>query len=296
MKYLVTGSSGLIGSQLVFDLDKTGQTIYSCYNDNPTLNGIPTHLNLLNLDEISTTFKKIQPDAVIHLAALTDIELCESKPKLAYLINTTATEKIVQESEKLGCFLIYLSTDYVFDGKNGMYTETNSPNPLNEYAKTKLYGEKAVENSNTKWSILRTSTPFGTHPTKKTFPKWIIENIKIKKLLNIVEDQFTSPTYVPNLSKMILEVLACNLEGILHLSGSTRLSRYEFATIIADQFNLDNSFLKPIKMDMMPWKAKRPLDSSLDISKANLILKEKPYSIEKSLHEYVSDMRDSLPL
>ena len=296
MKFLVTGSCGLIGNQLISDLDKIDQTIYSCYNDALPLKGISIHLDLLNLDEITTIFEKIKPDVVIHLAALTDVELCESNPKLAYMINTTATEKIAKESEKLGCFLIYLSTDYIFDGKNGMYDEKNSSNPLNEYAKTKLYGEKAVEKYNTKWSILRTSTPFGNHPTRKTFPKWIVENLKSKKSLNIVEDQFTSPTYVPNLSKMILEVSMSNLEGLFHLSGSTRISRYEFAKLISEQLNLDSSLLKPIKMEMMSWKAKRPSDSSLDISKAISILKEKPYSIKKSLQEYLPELRNSLPL
>jgi len=296
MKFLVTGSSGLIGTQLVSDLDKINQTVYSCYSDSLPLKGIPIHLDLLNLDEITSVFEKIKPDVVIHLAALTDVELCESNPKLAYMINTIATEKIAKESEKHGCFLIYISTDYVFDGKNGLYDEKNSTNPLNEYAKTKLSGEKAIEGCNAKWSILRTSTPFGNHPTKKTFPKWIIENLKSKKTLNVVEDQFTSPTYVPNLSKMILEISTTNLEGLLHLSGSTRISRYEFAKLISEYLDLDISLLKPIKMEKISWKAKRPYDSSLDISKAISILKEKPYSIKNSLQEYIPELQDSLPL
>lgn len=296
MKFLVTGSSGLIGSQLVSDLEKTGQVVYSCYNESLPVNGIPVHLDLLDLDKISKIFAKIKPDIIIHLAALTDVELCESNPDLANKINFIATKKISQESEKLGCFLVYLSTDYVFDGKKGMYDETSIPNPINEYAKTKLHGENAVKDSNTKWLILRTSTPFGIHPTKKTFPKWIVENIKSKNSLRILEDQFTSPTYVPNLCKMILEVLTCNLTGILHLSGSTRISRYEFAKMISEQLSLDSSYLKPEKLDYMHWMAKRPSDSSLNVSKAASILKEKPYSVEKSIHEYLPDLNNSLPL
>ena len=296
MKFLVTGSAGLIGNQLVLDLTTMKQTVYSCYYQTIPSKGIPIYLDLTDLDNITTIFEEIKPDVVIHLAALTDVEYCESNPKLAYLVNTTATEKIVKESEKLGSFLIYLSTDYVFDGKNGLYDEADSTNPINEYAKTKLYGEQAVKNCNTKWSILRTSTPFGYHSIKKTFPEWIVENIKSKKLLNIVEDQFTSPTYIPNLSKMILEVSKYNYEGLLHISGSTRISRYEFAKLIAEQLHLDTSLLKPVKMDMMSWKAKRPSDSSLDISLANSILKEKPYSIKKSLQEYLPQLRNSLPL
>ena len=288
MKILVTGSSGLIGNQLVLDLDKTEQTVYSCYNNIKSLYGVPTKLNLSNLDDIHKIFKKFQPDVIIHCAALTDVEKCEMEPKLANLINAKATEIIAKETERLGSYLIYLSTDYIFDGKKGLYNETDFPNPLNHYGKTKLAGEKTVETNTSKWCIIRTSTPFGTNSSKKTFPVWLLENLQKNKEVNILEDQFTSPTYVPNLSKMILEIVTRNLEGFFHLAGSTRISRFEFAKLIAKKLNLDSSLLNPVKIDTMPWNATRPLDSSLDISKINSILRTKPFTIEKSLDDYAS--------
>ena len=288
MKILVTGSSGLIGNQLVLDLDKTEQTVYSCYNNIKPLYGVPTKLNLSNLDDIHKIFKKFQPDVIIHCAALTDVEKCEMEPKLANLINAKATEIIAKETERLGSYLIYLSTDYIFDGKKGLYNETDFPNPLNHYGKTKLAGEKTVETNTSKWSIIRTSTPFGTNSSKKTFPVWLLENLQKNKEVNILEDQFTSPTYVPNLSKMILEIVTRNLEGFFHLAGSTRISRFEFAKLIAKKLNLDSSLLNPVKIDTMPWNARRSLDSSLDISKINSILRTKPFTIEKSLDDYAS--------
>ena len=288
MKILVTGSSGLIGNQLVLDLDKTEQTVYSCYNNIKSVYGVPTKLNLSNLDDIHKIFKKFQPDVIIHCAALTDVEKCEMEPKLANLINAKATEIIAKETERLGSYLIYLSTDYIFDGKKGLYNETDFPNPLNHYGKTKLAGEKTVETNTSKWSIMRTSTPFGTNSSKKTFPVWLLENLQKNKEVNILEDQFTSPTYVPNLSKMILEIVTRNLEGFFHLAGSTRISRFEFAKLIAKKLNLDSSLLNPVKIDTMPWNARRSLDSSLDISKINNILRTKPFTIEKSLDDYAS--------
>jgi len=167
-----------------------------------------------------------------------------------------------------------------------LYTETDFPNPLNHYGKTKLAGEKIVKNNNTKWSIIRTSTPFGINSYKKSFPVWIVENLQKNKKLNILDDQITSPTYVQNLSEMILEIVTRKLEGVFHLSGSTRISRFEFAKKIVENLNLDNSLLNPVKLATMPWKSKRPLDSSLDVSKANSILTTKPFSIEDSLDEY----------
>jgi len=296
MKYLVTGSAGLIGNQLVHDLEKSGEIVYSCYNNMKPVYGIPTKLNLLNLEDIHKIFKKFQPDVVIHSAALTDVEKCEVDPQLANSLNVKATEVIAKEVEKISSYLMYISTDYIFDGKSGLYKETDSTNPLNNYGKTKLLGEKFIENETSKWSIIRTSTPFGVHPFKKTFPVWVYENLKINKKINILEDQFTSPTYVPNLSKMILEITSRSLKGFFHLSGSTKISRFEFAKMIATKLNLDLSLLNPVKIDTMPWKANRPLDSSLNISKINAILKTKPYTIKQSLDDYALQFVDSFSL
>ena len=296
MKYIVTGSAGLIGSQLVNDLEKSGEIVYSCYNNVKPLCGIPTKLNLLNLEDIHKFFKKIQPDVIIHSAALTDVEKCEVEPKLANSINVKSTEIIAKEAENLDSYLMYISTDYVFDGKKGSYRETDLTNPLNHYGKTKLSGEKIIKDKTSKWSIIRTSTPFGTHSFKKTFPVWVFENLKNNKKINVLEDQFTSPTYVPNLSKMILEIITRNLEGFFHLSGSTKISRFEFAKIVLEKFNLDSSLLNPVKIDSMPWKAHRPIDSSLNISKINTILKTKSYTIKQSFDDYTLQSADSFSL
>ena len=289
MKYLVTGSAGLIGNQLVYDLEKSGEIVYSCYNDVKPLYGIPIHLNLLNLKDITKIFKKIQPDIVIHSAALTDVEKCEVEQKLANSINVRATEVIATEVENISSYLMYISTDYVFDGNQGLYKETDLTNPLSNYGITKLSGEKIIQDKTSRWSIIRTSTPFGKHYLKKTFPVWVYENLKINKKINILENQFTSPTYVPNLSEMILEIIFHRLEGFFHLAGSTKISRFEFAKMIATKFDLNLSLLNPVKIDSMPWKAIRPIDSSLDISKINTVLKTKPYTINQSLDDYVSN-------
>ena len=258
--------------------------------------GIPTKLDLLNLENICETIQKLQPDIIIHSAALTDVEKCELEPGLSNSINAKATEIIAKETERIGSHLIYISTDYIFDGKKGLYNETDIPNPLNQYGKTKLIGEKNIESHTSNYSIIRTSTPFGTISSKKTFPIWLLENIQKNNKVNLLEDQFTSPTYVPNLSKMILEIIAHNLKGFFHLSGSTKISRFEFAQLIVEILKLDSSLLNPVKIDTMSWKATRPLDSSLDISKTNSILNTKPFSIHQSLDDYVPFLKNSFSL
>lgn len=296
MKYLVTGSSGLIGNQLVKNLEDSGHDVFSCYYNMKPTYGIPVNLNLSKLEDIPKIITKIQPEIIIHLAALTDVEKCESDKDLADLINGKSTEIISNEAEHLGCYLIYLSTDYVFDGKKGNYVETDFTNPLNHYGKSKLFGEKAVEQNNSTWCIIRTSTPFGIHPDKKSFPIWVYENLKKNNKINVVDDQFTSPTYVSNLCNIIFEISVKKLEGYFHVSGSTRISRFEFAKKIAKKLNLDLSLLNPVSVNSMPWKAKRPLDSSLNVSKIISSLNPKPLPIEDSLEQYIPQMTHSFSL
>jgi dTDP-4-dehydrorhamnose reductase len=115
-----------------------------------------------------------------------------------------------------------------------------------------------------------------------------------KKEISVITDQYTSPTYVPNLSRMLIEVSIKKLHGIFHLAGSTRISRYDMALMTADKLGLDKNLIKPAKMDDMKWKAKRPRDSSLDVSKATSILTEKPMSVEKGLDLFTSQMKQKL--
>jgi dTDP-4-dehydrorhamnose reductase len=290
MKFLVTGASGLVGSYLIQVLESQNHTVYSCHNTLEPDYGIPTKLNLINIHEVKNTLDQIKPDIIIHLAAMTNVDLCETQQDLANKINAQATNVLAREASKKNIFFIYVSTDYVFDGKNGMYKEHDIPNPIGEYGRSKLAGEIALNNLASSWCIARTSTPFGIHKTKKSFPVWVTENLESKKEIPVLTDQFTSPTYVPNLSRMLIEIATRQITGIIHVAGATRISRFQFAEMIADKLNLDKTLLKPTKIETMNWKAPRPKDSSLDVSFANEILHEKPLTIEKSLELFLSEL------
>jgi dTDP-4-dehydrorhamnose reductase len=290
MKFLVTGSAGLIGSQVVKDLVQQNHTVYSCYHDKKPLQGIPTHLDLTDENQIIQILQETKPDRIIHLAAMTGVDLCETEKELATLINTKATEILARQAAKQHIFFLYVSTDYVFDGINGMKKEDDITNPLGFYGKSKLGGELVLNKFASNWCIARTSTPFGIHPTKKSFPLWVKENLETKKEIPVLIDQFTSPTYVPNLSKMLIEITTRQITGILHVSGATRISRYALAELVADKLHLDKSLLIPTKIDTMNWKAQRPKDSSLDVSLAAEILNEKPQTIQQSLVHFIKDV------
>ncbi len=282
-KILVTGSAGLIGTQVVKDLLDDNVEVYSCYNKTKPEFGIIINLDLKKKDDIVSTMKRIKPDVVIHLAAITDVELCETNKELAIMVNTKATEILALESEKYNAFFMYMSTDYIFDGKIGMKNEESEPNPINFYGKSKLDGEQILKKITTPNIIVRTSTPFGIHSKKLSFPFWIKQNLELKKKIPIIMDQYTSPSYVPNISKMMIEVINKKITGIIHLADSTRISRYDFAVLISKKMNISQEFFEPIKIDQMNWKAQRPMDSSLDTSKANKMLKNKPQKLEKSI-------------
>ncbi|MDH3203050.1 MAG: dTDP-4-dehydrorhamnose reductase [Nitrosopumilus sp.] len=290
MKFLVTGSAGLVGQNVVRDLVKKNQEVFSVYHNDRPVDGTPINLDLTDLEKIKHTMQDIKPDIVIHLAAMTNVDLCETEQELAHTINVKSTETLAKQAAKSKAFFVYISTDYVFDGKEGMKKEDDIPNPLGYYGKTKLEGEMVLNNLASNWAIARTSTPFGLHPKKKSFPLWVKESLESKKEINVLTDQFTSPTYVPNLSKMIIEVATKQINGIIHLAGASRISRYELASMIAEKLNLDKKLLLKAKTEEMNWKAKRPKDSSLDVSKATEILDEKPQAIEQSIPLFLDEI------
>ena len=293
MKFLVTGSAGLIGSQIVKDLVQQNHTVYSCYHDQKPLQGIPIPLDLSDENKIIQTLQETKPDRIIHLAAMTGVDLCETEQELATIINTKSTEILARQASKQNIFFLYVSTDYVFDGINGMKKEDDATNPLGFYGKSKLEGELVLNKLASNWCIARTSTPFGIHSTKKSFPLWIKENLEAKKEIPVLIDQFTSPTYIPNLSKMLIEITTRQITGILHVSGATRISRYALAELVVDKLHLDKNFLIPTKIDTMNWKAQRPKDSSLDVSFAIEILNEQPQKIEQSIELFINELNSN---
>ena len=286
----MTGSAGLIGQQLVKDLSESNQ-VFSSYNESIPEFGEPIRMDLRDQTEISSVFNEKKPDIVIHLGAMTDVDHCERDKSSATEINAKSTEIIAKECSNQNSFLVYLSTDYVFDGNSGMYNEIDTTNPIGHYGKSKLAGERSVENFSSEYCIARTSTPFGLHSKKKSFPTWIIENLEQKNQINVLTDQITSPTYIPNLSQMLIEIAERKITGILHVSGASKMSRYDMACMIADKLDYDQSLLNPAIMSQMNWDAERPKNSSFDVSKAASILHQKPQTIEESIELFTNTIK-----
>jgi dTDP-4-dehydrorhamnose reductase len=287
VKLLVTGASGLLGSKLCELAIHQGINVHSAYNRHRPSKGIPVEFDLSEKTKVEKIFKRIKPEAVVHAAALTNVDKCEVEKDLSWKINVEGTEAIAKACTKNQAFLLYVSTDYVFDGEKGMYTEKDVTNPINYYGYTKLKGEEAVANSVDEACIARTSVIYGTAPAtgKTNFALWLLDKLGKKETMRIANDQFNSPTLNINLASMILEILGSRLTGTFHLAGATRLTRFQYATALAKEFNMDTSLIEPVSSDEIPWTAKRPKDSSLNVGKAMRTLDKKPMEIQAALRK-----------
>ena len=282
MKVLITGGSGLLGGKVAEMAQARGDEVFSGYAHNAPGSGRAVKFDLLDGTAISETIIRIKPEIIIHSAALTDVDRCERERELAYKINVEGTRMVSEASKRVGSFLIYISTDYVFDGSRGMYKEDDSPNPLSYYGRTKLQGEEFCDGC-----IARSCVIYGSRPAsgKVNFALWIINSLKANQPIHVVTDQFITPTLNSNLAARVLEAGERQLDGTYHLAGASRMSRYDFARTVARMLDLDLSLILPCRMEDMNWEAKRPRDSSLDTSKAAKLLKEKPLSMEQAIQK-----------
>jgi len=289
MKILVTGASGLLGNRVVQLALKRGHEVYAVYKEHMVTLGVPIQLDLTEYEKLRKIIFERRPDVIIHAAAYTNVDGCEINRDLAWKVNAETTKYLAMASADANSHLIYVSTDYVFDGEKGLYKEEDKPNPINYYGYTKLKGEEFVKEHVEDWCIARTSVIYGWGPAhKQNFATWLISNLKEGREVRVLIDQYVSPTFNTNLAEMLLDIAERKITGIFHTAGADRVSRYEFAIKLSQVFNLDKNLIKPIKIDEMQWKAKRPRDSSLDVSKAKALLNTKP----RGLNQALDAMRD----
>jgi len=289
-KLIITGASGLLGSKIV-------ALAIEDYEVTPLHNTKQLFPKSLKLDitdqkQLFNLLNKLKPDIAIHTASETNVDKCETQKEQAWKTNVEGTRNIALACSKAGTKLIYISTDYVFDGEKGNYKEEDEPNPINYYGATKLEGEKQIISHCTNYSTLRTSVLYGWHPWKKNFATWVITSLKQEKEITVVEDHYNTPTLADNLAEIIMETIQEDLHGLHHASGTQRISRYEFAKRIAETYNLDQSLIKPIKMrQLTAWIAKRPKDSSLNTSKIQKQLKTRLLNLSEGLNKMKESKR-----
>lgn len=253
---LVTGSTGQLGSDVVKELLKRG---YS------TLSPNRSELNLCSEDNIRNYILNSNCEAIVHCAAYTQVDKAEDEKDLCIKINATATKHIAKCAKILDIPMIYISTDYVFDGtKDGKYTENDETNPINIYGESKLAGEKYVQEILDKYYIVRTSWVFNING--KNFIETMLRLSKVNNQLSIVNDQIGSPTYTKDLSRLLVDMLETSKYGLYHATNEGYCSWYEFADTIFKLANI-NIDIKAINSNEYASRAKRPLNSKLSKDK-----------------------------
>lgn len=294
MKLLITGASGLLGGKLVELALNAGHQVSSIINDHPAKDSEAVRLDLRDAERVRSILTERRPDAVIHTASITDVDFCERNPTLAMEINAKATETIARACNELHSFLVYVSTDYVFDGQTGGYREEDKPNPINTYGRSKLVGEQLTSNLAPYSCIARTSVLFGCgRKYRLNFATWLLESLSRGQSVKVISGQYASPTLNTHLARMLLEVSERRIAGTLHLAGANRINRYEFAIRLAQEFRLNTGLLVPVAPASVNWYAKRPADSSLNIKKATRLLNTKPRTLKDELRTFKIEFQQS---
>jgi len=280
-KILIIGGSGLLGSKLSVCLEQHNYDVYSTYHQ--ALLGTSEkkyRLDITKKEDVERLLQNVHPEIIIHTAAYTNVDACEENKAVAYAVNVGGTLNLIHSNKNIGAKFVYISTDYVFDGNKGYYKEDDERNPINYYGRTKLEGELLVEQQCDDFIIARTSVLYGSR--KNNFILWLLEQLEQGKQVNIVDDQYVSPTLNLDLAEQLMKLLEQNATGVFHTAGGERISRYDLAVIVADMFGYDKHRINPVSMRDMKWLAPRPKDSSLDVSKLTPF--KKPYKVKEAIN------------
>ena len=274
MNIAIIGGNSKIASAIIrLFLKETSWTLYVYSMSLPESSAERIYHKAIPYTDIKAwkeEFLALRPDYIINTAAMTNVDACEEKKQEAWHANATFVEQLSRIALITEAHLIHFSTDYVFDGWKGPYSETDQPKPISYYGKSKLAGENAVLKSHAKNTVIRTNVVYGmSSDTQQDFVKWILHNADASKEMNIVDDQFSNPTLTDDLALAVKRIIEKERCGIYHIGGNTYCNRYEFALEIAKIFHLDESLFKPIKTKELQQPAARPLMGGLITLKAH---------------------------
>ncbi|MBM6387820.1 MAG: dTDP-4-dehydrorhamnose reductase [Paenibacillus sp.] len=259
MKVLVTGANGQLGRDVVLLLEKEGHSVLACDRD---------RMDITNQEQCNDVISSYHPEVVIHCAAYTAVDTAERDIDGAYKVNAVGTRNVAVATERAGAKLIYISTDYVFDGNSSSpYQEYDNTNPQSVYGKSKRAGELLVQSLSSKWFVVRTSWVYGLYGNN--FVKTMLKLGQEKPKLQVVHDQKGSPTFTVDLAGFILELLQTEMYGVYHASNSGTCTWYEFTeAIFAEARNVEGftiqAQLEPCTTEQFPRPAPRPRNSVMD--------------------------------
>ncbi|HAZ10466.1 MAG TPA: hypothetical protein DCY56_05100 [Candidatus Omnitrophica bacterium] len=292
MKLLIIGASGVLGSRLYNDAIKNKWNVLGTYCSHEC-EGL-FYLDVRDKASLEKVFNFFRPETVVMAGGITDVDLCTLKPKLAMDVNIKGTMNLVKKTKEYDARLVYVSTDYVFDGENGPYKENDKPNPINMYGRTKLEAENIIKSKLKDCLIVRTAQLYGvaerSSAQNSNFTLKIIHNMKSGKNVYAADDLYSTPTYAGSLSEIIIKLIEKKAKGVYHGAGAEFLNRYDYVNKIADIFGLDKRLIQKVKLKDLKLKAKRPKKGGLKIDKVVKGKIAKPYDCKTGLAFLKKDM------
>ena len=291
MKIMILGANGFTGRRILKRLSPSHQVLACSLHPDILLEEgyLFKTLNMQDFESMDAILNDFQPDVIINASALSVVDYCEQHPEEAYALNVLAVKHLAEYSQATSCRLIHLSTDFVFDGMaTEAYTETDIPNPVNYYGKTKRWSEEAIEQTCTNYAIARVEVVYG-----KPFPGQhgnIVHLVKSRlengQGIRVVSDQFRSPTWVEDIARAIESLLSEKHQGIYHICGSETLSVADIAYRTAKYFGLDTSLIQAVTTEEMKEATPRPLFSPMSTEKAFQEFGYLPSKLEDGLKEW----------
>ncbi len=285
---LITGANGLLGQKLVRDFHPHYQVI-ACDLHPQSCLSLPhlsyESLNITDRPQLGFQISHYRPEVIINAAAYTDVDGCEIHKDEAWAVNVGGAKNLVNLCKKQKIKLIHLSTDYVFNGENGPYSEDDPPDPVNFYGETKLESERVIQDSGIDFLIIRTNVLYGFGKSvKPDFFLSLLDRLSKNEKIKIVTDQFNNPTLVDNLSLCIFEMVEKDVSGVYHIAGSEYLSRYDFAVKAAGSFHFDKNNILPTKTELLQQQAKRPYRGGLKSERVQKVLNTQLLSVDAGLN------------
>ena len=284
-KILVTGSNGLLGQKLLDNLRNRYDFDLIASSKGPDRYPHPGFYQYIDLDitdrfAVNEIIQAFKPDTIIHTAAMTNVDACESEKEACWDLNVHALDHIIEASEKTGTHIIHLSTDFVFDGQDGPYREEDKPAPVSYYGLSKEVSEKHLSLYSHKWTIIRTIIVYGIvkDMSRTNIVLWAKKALSENKEITVVDDQFRSPTLAEDLAEACLSAAVKQKTGIYHVSGKDFMSIIELVERVADHYKLDKTLIKPIKSASLNQAAKRPPRTGFVLDKAYKELDYAPHS------------------
>jgi len=288
MRILVTGCNGLLGQKLV-ELILSGDDYLIATAKSKSAIDLPKgefyFLDITKFEEVEEVMSQAKPDVVIHTAAMTQVDQCESEKEKCWLTNVTAVDYLVRACKRHNVYLVHLSTDFIFDGSHGPLDESEKPSPLSYYGESKLAAEQVIQKSTIDSTIVRTVLVYGVTKdmSRSNIVLWVKKSLEEGKKINVVNDQWRTPTLAEDLAMGCYLAAQQKIQGVFNVSGEEMMTPYDIAVATANFFNLDKSLINQTDSTKFVQPAKRPAKTGFIIKKARMELGYQPHTFPRGL-------------